>query len=65
MIRTYFDEERGERFERWLRKIVGRDSRFKHLLMPDYEEERLNFYNYFDGGLSPWQALQKEYERYE
>ena len=63
MIGDFFERVKNEQFESWLKKIIGRDNRFKHLLMPEYEEERLVFYNYFLKQLSPWQALQEEYQK--
>ena len=63
MIGDFFEEVKSEQFESWLKKIIGRDDRFKHLLMSEYEEERLGFYNYFLKRLSPWQALQEEYQK--
>ena len=64
MIGNYFEGVKAEQFEKWVKRIVGQDDRFKHLLNPEFEEERLDFYNYFDLGLSPWQALQQEYKQY-
>jgi len=64
MLGTYFEGIKSEAFEKWLKRVVGRDKRFKHLLVPEYEEERLDFYGYFEKGLSPWQALQNEYNEY-
>lgn len=54
----------AERFNEWLKQVVEQDDRFKHLLVPGFEEEHLDFYNYFERDLSPWQALQEEYQRY-
>ena len=64
MIGDFFEGVKDEQFEKWLKRVVGRDDRFKHLILPEFEEERLYFYNYFDRGLSPWQALQQEYQKY-
>ena len=63
MIGDIFDGWKKAQFVLWLKKVVGRDDRFKYLLEPDYEEERLDFYNYFEKHLSPWQALQEEYRK--
>ena len=60
----YFEGVKSEVFGKWLKRVVGRDKRFKHLLVSEYEEERLDFYGYFEKGLSPWQALQNEYNKY-
>lgn len=64
MVGTFFEGFKKEQFEKWLKKVVGQDKRYKHLLISEFEEERLDFYNYFSRGLSPWQALQKEYHEY-
>ncbi len=64
MVGDYYEGEKAVQFERWLRQIAGRDDRFTHLLIPEFEEERQDFYNYFDRKLSPWQALQEEYQKY-
>jgi len=64
MTGTYFEGVKKNQFEKWVKRIVGADDRYAHLLHPDYEEERLPFYTYFEKGLSPWAALQKEYEQY-
>lgn len=64
MTGDFFEGDKKEQFKRWLRRVVGQDDRFKHLLEPDYEEERLDFYNYFEKNLSPYQALQEEYRKY-
>jgi len=61
---TYFEGLKAEQFERWLKQIIGRDNRFKHLLIPEYEEERLDFYIYFEKGFSPWKALNEKYQQY-
>jgi len=61
---TYFEGLKAEQFEKWLKRVAGRDNRFKHLLVPECEEERQSFYGYFERGLSPWQALQNEYQEY-
>ena len=63
-VGNYYEGMKQEAFTKWLRRVVGRDDRFKHLLESDYEEERLSFYGYFDMDLSPYQALQKEYLKY-
>lgn len=64
MVGDFFEGSKKEQFESWLKNVVGRDDRFEHLLIPEYEEERLDFYNYFLKRLSPWQALQEEYRKY-
>lgn len=64
MIGDYFEGVQAEQFEKWLKRIAGLDDRYKHLLLPEYEEERQAFYNYFERGLSPWQTLQEEYQQY-
>lgn len=64
MAGDFFEGLKKEQFERWLKKVIGRDSRYKHLLIPEYEEERSAFYMYFMKRLSPWQALQEEYQKY-
>ncbi len=64
MVGDFFEGLKKEQFEAWLKKVVGRDDRFKHLLDPEYEEERADFYNYFLARFSPWQALQEEYRKY-
>ena len=64
MVGDFFEGIKKKQFESWLKKIVGRNDRFKHLLDSDFEEERLDFYNYFLKQLSPWQALQEEYRKY-
>lgn len=64
MVGDFFDGVKKEQFEKWLKQVVGHDDRYAHLLQPDYEEERLNFYNYFKRGFSPWHALQEEYRKY-
>ena len=64
MLGDYFEGEKNERFERWIKKIVGQDDRYKHLLSPECEDERLDFYAYFSRGVSPWRALQEEYRKY-
>jgi len=64
MVGTYFTGLKAEQFEKWLKQVVGRDDCFKYLLIPEFEEERLIFYGYFEKGLSPWQALQREYYEY-
>ena len=64
MVGDFFEGIKKEQFESWLKKIVSRDDRFAHLLTPEYEEERADFYTYFLKHLSPWQALQKEYRKY-
>jgi hypothetical protein len=53
-----------EKFENWIRCVVGRDNRYIYLLDPKYEEERDAFYLYFSKGYSPWKALQEEYRLY-
>jgi len=59
------EEREKERFEKWLRRVVGRDDRFKHLLEKDYEEERADFFIYFSTyKMSPHQALQEEYDKF-
>ena len=64
MVETYFEDIKKSQFEKWVKRVAGLDDRYKHLLHPDYEEERLAFYIYFDKGLSPWAALQEEYRQY-
>lgn len=64
MIGDFFEGTKGEQFESWLKKVVGRDDRFAHLLIPEYEEERADVYKYFLKKMSPWQALQEEYRKY-
>jgi len=64
MVGTYFEGIKKPQFEKWLKRIIGLDDRYKHLLNSDYEEERLSFYVYFDKGYSPWRALQEEYRKY-
>lgn len=66
MVGDYFEGVNTEKFEKWLKRVVGQDDRYKHLLIEgaDYEEERLDFYVYFGKGLSPWQALQEEYQEH-
>ena len=60
----FFEGTRKESFEAWVKQIVGRDERYSHLLIPEYEEERADFYVYFLARMSPWQALQEEYQKY-
>ena len=64
MIGTYFEGLRQAQFEKWLKRIIGRDSSFQDLLVPEFEEERLCFYYYFEKGFSPWKALQEEYRKF-
>lgn len=66
MIGTYFKKLKAKKFKKWLIQVVAHDERYKHLLFTgqEYEEERLDFYKYFERGLSPWQALQEEYWEY-
>ncbi len=64
MIGDYFEGVKAEWFEKWLKRLVGQDDRFKHLLTEDAEYEREPFYVYFEKGLSPWQALQEEYQEF-
>ena len=64
MVKDFFEDIKGEQFEKWLKRIIGRDNRFAHLLITEYEEERIDFYNYFLKKMSPWQALQEEYRKY-
>ena len=64
MTGDFFEGNKKEQFKLWIKKVIGQDDRFKHLLEPDYEEERLDFYNYFEKNLSPYQALQEEYRKY-
>ena len=44
MVGTYFEGAKAEAFEKWLKRVVVREKRFNHLLVPEYEEERLDFY---------------------
>jgi len=64
MIGDFFSGVKSEQFEKWLRRLVGIDNRYKHLLLEDYEEERIDFYIYFQSKMSPWKALQEEYRKY-
>lgn len=64
MIGDLFEGVINDQFESWLKRIADRDDRFEHLLNPEYEEERADFYRYFSKNLSPWQALQEEYQKY-
>lgn len=51
-------------FEKWLKEISACDGRYAFLPQADYKDERMDFYTYFEEGLSPQQALQREYEEY-
>jgi len=64
MIGNFYTGQKARAFEKWIRRVVGHDNRYSHLLENDYEEERLGFYGYFDKGFSPWRALQEEYRNY-
>lgn len=64
MVGTYFEGNKKSQFEKWVKRVVGMDDRYEHLLSTDYEEERLDFYMYFNKGFSPWKALQEEYRKY-
>ena len=62
-IGDFFEGLKKEQFECWLKKVIGQDNRFSHLLDSECEMERLNFYKYFDKKMSPWQALREEYRK--
>ena len=64
MVGDYFEGVKADAFERWVKQLVGQDDRFEHLLSPECEDERTEFYAYFDKGFSPWRALQEEYRKY-
>jgi len=51
-------------FEDWLFEVSDIDDEFFHVVYEKYEDERAAFYKYFKSNLTPWQALQKEYELY-
>ena len=34
----FFEPTTAEAFQKWLRRVVGRDDRYAHLLLPEYEE---------------------------
>ena len=64
MVGDFFEGTKADQFEDWLRRVVGRDDRYSHLLDEDFEDERTAFYAYFDAKKSPYQALQEEYQKY-
>ena len=63
MVGDFFEGLRKKQFESWLKKIIGRDDRFAHLLDYEHEEERTDFYECFLKKMSPWQALEEVYRK--
>ncbi len=52
------------RFEAWLQEVAEMDDRYAHLTNPEYKDERKDFNRYYEQGLTPEEALRREYEEY-
>ena len=52
-------------FEKWLFEIGECDNRFVFLRENIYEEERADFYVYYEARMTPREALNEEYDEFE